>query len=75
MRNRLYAGLAVIAACATLTATPLRADPVTVIDTLGRTITLPAKINRNLLGFYYEDFYAIGGPDAFDRVVAISRPT
>lgn len=75
MRNRLYAGLAVIAACATLTATPLRADPVTVIDTLGRTITLPAKINRILLGFYYEDFYAIGGPDAFDRVVAISRST
>jgi ABC-type Fe3+-hydroxamate transport system substrate-binding protein len=27
-----------------------------------------------LLGFYFEDFYAIGGPDAYDKVVAISRP-
>lgn len=50
-------------------------ETVTVTDTLGRTVTVPHGAKRVLLGFYFEDFYAIVGPDAFERVVAISRDT
>lgn len=49
------------------------ADTVAVTDTLGREVTVPHGAQRVLLGFYFEDFYAIVGPDAYDKVVAISR--
>ncbi len=42
-------------------------------DTENRQVTVPDHPQRVLLGFYFEDFYAIAGPEAFDRVVAISR--
>ncbi len=45
----------------------------TVTDVLGRTVTIPDDAERILLGFYFEDFYAVGGPEAYDRVAAISR--
>lgn len=48
---------------------------VTIVDTEGRTVEVPAQPERVLLGFYFEDFYAIVGDTAFDRVVAISRAT
>jgi len=51
------------------------ADTITLTDTEGRTVTVPHGAERVLLGFYFEDFYAIVGPDAFDKVVAISRET
>jgi len=52
-----------------------KADSITVTDTAGRTVEVPASPQRVLLGFYFEDFLAIVGPDAYDRVVAISRDT
>lgn len=79
MNRRYFAALAIATACmaATIPAAPARAEAagITVTDTEGRTVTVPAKAERILLGFYFEDFYAVGGPDAYDRVVAISRPT
>lgn len=51
-----------------------RADMFTVTDTEGREVMIHTPVNRVLLGFYFEDFQAIVGPKAFDRVVAISRP-
>ncbi|MGI9504423.1 MAG: ABC transporter substrate-binding protein [Geminicoccaceae bacterium] len=45
----------------------------TVTDVEGRTVEIPDNPERVLLGFYFEDFFAIVGPDAYDRVVAISR--
>ena len=48
-------------------------DTIIVFDTLNRQVELPAKPERILLGFYFEDFYAIGGANAFDKVVAISK--
>ena len=45
----------------------------TVTDVEGRTVEVPDKAERVLLGFYFEDFFAIVGPDAYDRVAAISR--
>lgn len=50
------------------------ADTVAVTDVLGREVQVPKQLRRLLLGFYFEDFQAIVGPGAFDRVVAISRP-
>ena len=51
----------------------LAADTITITDTEGREIQVPHGAERVLLGFYYEDFYAIVGEGAYDRVVAISR--
>ena len=48
-------------------------ETVTLTDVAGRTVTVPHGAERVLLGFYFEDFYAIVGPNAYDRVVAISR--
>lgn len=45
----------------------------TIVDVEGRMVEVPDDPERVLLGFYFEDFFAIVGPDAYDRVVAISR--
>lgn len=50
-------------------------ETVEITDTEGRTVSVPHGAQRVLLGFYFEDFYAIVGADAYDRVVAISRDT
>lgn len=44
------------------------------IDLAGRTVVLPAPARRVALGFDFEDYLAIVGPDAAERLVAISRP-
>jgi len=51
----------------------IQANPITVTDTENREVVVPEHPQRVLLGFYFEDFYAIVGPDAYDRVVAISK--
>lgn len=48
---------------------------ITVTDVKGRTVTVPKPPERIVLGFYYEDYLAIGGPGALDRVVALSLST
>ena len=62
--------LAALAACIGL---PALAD-ITVTDLRGRTVTIPKPAEKVMLGFYFEDFLAITGPGAIDKVVAISRP-
>ncbi|MDT8327606.1 MAG: ABC transporter substrate-binding protein [Roseovarius sp.] len=54
---------------------PAWADNITLTDTMGRTVEVPENPQRMLLGFYFEDFMAVAGPDAYDRVVAISKDT
>lgn len=49
------------------------AETITITDTEGRNVEVPHGAQRVLLGFYFEDFYAIVGENAFDRVIAISR--
>ena len=57
-----------------LTTPPATAgDRITITDTEGRRVEVPHGAERVLLGFYFEDFYAIVGEDAYDRVVGISR--
>ncbi len=50
-----------------------KVETATITDTEGRTVEVPKGAKRILLGFYFEDFYAIGGKDAYENVVAISR--
>ncbi|MBV1896230.1 MAG: ABC transporter substrate-binding protein [Rhodobacteraceae bacterium] len=73
MHSKFLAGLAACAVSLTMTVSSALAGTLTVTDTLDRTVEVPDDANRILLGFYFEDFYAIGGPDAYDKVVAISR--
>lgn len=72
MINRVFRGIATLAFAASFTASAM-AQTITVTDVLDREVEVPAKAERILLGFYFEDFFAVGGPDAYDRVVAISR--
>jgi iron complex transport system substrate-binding protein len=44
-----------------------------VTDVIGRVVDVPSTAERIVLGFYFEDFLAIGGAVAMDRVVGISR--
>jgi len=75
MSSRLLSGLAAVAVSLIVSFSPASAGTMTVTDTMGRSVTVPTEAKRVLLGFYFEDFYAIGGATAYDRVVAISRPT
>lgn len=63
------------AAFAASFAMPGWADNITLTDTMGRTVEVPENPQRILLGFYFEDFMAVAGPEAYDRVVAISKDT
>ncbi len=47
--------------------------PIRVTDVLGRELRLPRPAERVVLNFYFEDFTAIAGAAAWDRVVGISR--
>lgn len=49
------------------------AEQKTITDVLGRTVTVNAPLKRIVLGFYFEDFMAVGTPAAYDSVVGISR--
>jgi iron complex transport system substrate-binding protein len=62
---------AAIAAVALISVSPARAE-VSATDVLGRTVTLASPAKRVVLSFYYEDFLAITGPGAIDRVVGLS---
>lgn len=43
------------------------ADTITITDTRNRTVEIPKNPQRILLGFYFEDFFAVGGPHAYIR--------
>lgn len=49
------------------------AAPTTIEDVLGRKVSLELPAKRVLLGFYIEDYFAIGGDKSFDRLVGLSR--
>lgn len=74
MLNSFARGVAAAALAATF-AMPVWAENITLTDTMGRTVEVPENPQRILLGFYFEDFMAVAGPEAYDRVVAISKET
>lgn len=49
------------------------AEPRTFTDVIGREVTADLPAKRVVLGFYFEDYMAVGGEDAFDDVVGLSR--
>lgn len=73
MYRKLANGIIAVAINLSLCISLAQAENVTIIDTEGRSVEAPMGAKRILLGFYFEDFYAIGGPDAYENVVAISR--
>lgn len=54
-------------------ARPAAAQPITLTDALGRVVTLKAPPARIIVNFNFEEFTAIGGLPAWDRVVGFSR--
>ncbi|WP_272005737.1 ABC transporter substrate-binding protein [Roseovarius sp. ZX-A-9] len=46
---------------------------ITITDLRDRTVTLENPAQRVMLGFYYQDFLAITGEGAMDRIVGLSR--
>jgi len=72
--NKIMKKIVFAALCAAMTGVvSLPAEAKTVTDVLGRQVEVPDNPQRVLLGFYFEDFYAIVGDNAYDRVVGISR--
>lgn len=61
----LLAGLALVAP-------PPAAAEIRLTDVAGREVVLKKPAERVLLGFYFEDFIAIAGADAIDRLTAVS---
>lgn len=61
------------AAAALGTASLARAQTRSVVDVLGRRVDVALPARRIMLGFYFEDFLAVGGPEAMDRVVGFSK--
>ncbi|TBR42854.1 iron ABC transporter substrate-binding protein [Marinomonas agarivorans] len=47
----------------------------TIKDVLGREVTLDLPAKRVVLGFYGEDYMAIGTEKAFDNIIGISKDT
>lgn len=74
MFKALVRGAAAAVLAASL-AMPAWAGNITLTDTMGRTVEVPEDPQRILLGFYFEDFMAVAGPEGYDRVVAISKDT
>lgn len=62
-------------ACMAATATTAAWADITVTDVKGRTVTVPKVPERVVLGFYYEDYLAIVGDGAIDKVVALALST
>lgn len=60
-----------VAVCSLLTTAQAQAEELT--DVLGRKVTVELPAKRVLLGFYYTDYMAIGGVEAFDNVVGFSK--
>ena len=56
-----------------LTASFANADPVKVKDILDREVTVDLPAKRVVLGFYYQDYMAVGGNKALDNVVGFLR--
>ena len=52
---------------------PVMAEERTITDVIGREVKVDLPAKRVVLGFYFEDYMAVGGEAAYDSVVGISR--
>ena len=72
MTLELRGAFAASVAVGLLSTLPALAD-ITVTDLRGREVTIAEPAQHVLLGFYYEDFLAVTGQGAVDRIAALSR--
>ncbi|WP_430512924.1 ABC transporter substrate-binding protein [Pannonibacter phragmitetus] len=72
LRTGTLAGLLGLAAATSLT-TGAFAEEKTFTDVIGREVKADLPSKRVLLGFYFEDYMAVGGEASYDKVVGISR--
>ena len=72
MKLSRFSSLALAAALAFGT-TAVHAKPVQLTDVNGRKVTVDLPAKRVVLGFYYQDYMAIGGKDALNNVVSFSK--
>ncbi|MBT0569066.1 ABC transporter substrate-binding protein [Curvibacter sp. CHRR-16] len=70
-RSHIKSLLAIALLCST--AANALAAPTTLQDVIGRNVEVDLPAKRVLLGFYFEDYMAVGGEKAFDKVVGMSR--
>ena len=49
------------------------AKPIEITDLANRKVTVDVPAKRAVVGFYYQDYLAVGGKDALDNVVGISK--
>ncbi|SIP96844.1 iron complex transport system substrate-binding protein [Aeromonas sp. RU39B] len=50
-----------------------QAKPTELVDVTGRKVTVDLPAKRIVLGFYIEDYFAVGGDAAYDRLAGMSR--
>lgn len=75
MRFKLSARLGMLACASVLACSSVAvyAKPVQITDVLGRKVTVDLPAKRVVLGFYYQDYMAVGGKNALDNVVGFSK--
>lgn len=62
-----------LASTIALFSTSLYAKPVQITDVAGRNVTVDLPAKRVVLGFYYQDYMAVGGNKSLDNVVGFSK--
>lgn len=67
-----WAQAAIAAAALTFAAASSAQAQIDITDVLGRHVTLEKPAEKVMLGFYFEDYIAITGPTAIDRLKAVS---
>lgn len=72
MRRR-FLRSALLAVAAFWAAAPASAEPVQVVDALGRSVTIQAPVQRVIVNFNFEEFTAVAGKEGWSRVVGMSR--
>ena len=67
-----FARLCVVGALAVASVPATYAASETIKDVIGRSVRVDLPAKRVLLGFYIEDYFAVGGDKAFDRLAGLS---
>ncbi|MFV0245535.1 MAG: ABC transporter substrate-binding protein [Qingshengfaniella sp.] len=68
-----HAVLFLFTAVITIFSAALATAEITVVDMKGREHTLEKPAERVIITFHFEDFLAVAGPDAYDRVVGMNK--
>ncbi len=67
-----FARLCVVGALVLASVPAAHAAPEVIKDVIGRSVRVDLPAKRVVLGFYIEDYFAVGGDKAFDRLAGLS---